>query len=79
MVFECTVAVTYGSSLNIAPWPHCTIPLFITTISIVTNIITIISIMMKMTIPVLLEDFQASAELVQALGTLFLVLSDPLP
>ena len=50
-VVQCTVAVTYGSSLNIAPWPHCTISMFI----------TIITIMSKMNRPVLLGDFQAFA------------------
>ena len=53
-IVECTVAVTYGSSLNIAPWPHCTILLFI--------IVIIMNIMIKMNRPVLLEDFQAFAE-----------------
>ena len=80
---QCTLAVTYGSSLNIAPWPHCTIPLFITTITItIITIITIslfITITIKMNRPVLLEDFQASAGWVQALGRLSLVLWDPRP
>ena len=64
LVVRCTLAVTYGSSLNIAPWPHCTIPLFITTITItiiITTISLFITITIKMNRPVLLEDFQASA------------------
>ena len=75
MLVECTVVVTYGSSLNIAPWPHCTIPLFIA----ITTILLFITIKIKMNRPVLLEDFQASAGWVQDLGTLSLVLWDPRP
>ena len=57
LVVRCTLAVTYGSSLNITPWPHCTIPLFIA----ITTILLFITIKIKMNRPVLLEDFQASA------------------
>ena len=53
LVVRCTLAVTYGSSLNIAPWPHCTIPLFITAITItiiITITITIVIIITTITI-----------------------------